>query len=150
MIDISLAQMRLAITDGYDLGGNWQVCRKSGAIYWHHRYLPTEHAGHTDVPIPALYAEGVASQRRLFLSWLRALPDRARVAELELLVRPDGSGIAYALPCIIEQLLSETERASWLALRDARIMMIAEGTLQVLNAPHGRPRYRYGGPAHIR
>ena len=148
MIDISFETMRHAILSGFDLGGNWQVCRKNGVVYWKHRYLHGDHDAHGDVFVPALYAEGVASQRRLFLSWLRALPDRARVAEVEALIRPNGLGIAYAMPCIIDQMLSDEERASWDGLRNARIMMIAEGTLQVLNAPHGRPRYRYTGLAH--
>ncbi|MGZ6347969.1 MAG: hypothetical protein ACXWP0_01100 [Ktedonobacterales bacterium] len=148
MIDIPTAQLHEAIIDGFDLSGSWYVCRKSGAIYWQHRFIPSSHAGHSDVAIPALYAEGVASQRRLFLSWLRALPDRQRMSVLEALLYPDFQGNVYALPCIIEQFLTADERTSWCALVNARIMMIAEGTLQVLNAPHGRPRYRYAPLAH--
>lgn len=154
MIDVDRTALEDALRSGSNRAGAWHICRVDGRIYWHAAYGVTGHEGHADLRVPALYPDGSGSLYRSFCVWTRNLAPERRCVLLSLAqgtVGPENTqGTAYAVPCILRYFLTVEEKAAWEASVQARLTIHAEGCLQALNAPHGRPRYRFRAyPANI-
>lgn len=152
MISVERAALETAIVAGATRYTRWMICRIDGAVYRQSLYATEHQHRNQDVIIPSLYPDGSGTRFALFCGWARKHEDKKRGEELIALAygkrndRVNPEGHPYAVLCIINQFLTESEKAAWEFSQAARVRYFCDICLQQLNSLGGRAKYRWKYP----